>query len=231
MQLAVRKVLVVDAPKEIEQIVMYFDKPDYQAMYASDGAQALMLFDKFSPELMLLGQTLPDMSGEDICQTIRSKSQVPIIVLSSKTHEHDIIKVLSLGADDYVSKPINPALLDAKINAVLRRVSLPPADKGGFLFNDGWLSIDEHRHETKVNGMLISLTPNEFKILVTLGKNASKVHSRDELISLVIGDNYKGLHRVIDTHIKSIRKKIGDTWSEPRYIITVHGLGYRFACL
>ena len=172
---------------------------------------------------------LPDMTGEDICKAIRRKSRVPIIMLTAKIEDTDVINGLEIGADDYLTKPFSPKQLVARVEAVLRRVSseaVPLASE--FSFNDGDLVIDGLRHEVRKGGQQVQLTPNEYKIIMTMAKYPTKAFTREELIELALGEGFDGFDRVIDTHIKNIRQKLGEDSKTPRYIQTVHGTGYKF---
>ena len=223
-------ILIVDDEVKITEVVKsYLENSGYLTACAYDGKNAMSLFEKCSPVLIILDLMLPDMTGEDICREIRKKSRVPIIMLTAKIEDADIIGGLGIGADDYLTKPFSPRQLVARVEAVLRRVSseaVPLTNE--FSFNDGDLVIEGLRHEIRKNGQLVALTPNEYKILVTMSKYPSKVFTREELIELALGDDYDGFDRVIDTHIKNIRQKLGDDGRTPRYILTVHGTGYRF---
>ena len=223
-------ILIVDDEVKITEVVKsYLENSGYLTACAYDGKNAMSLFEKLSPALIILDLMLPDMSGEDICREIRKKSRVPIIMLTAKVEDADIINGLGIGADDYLTKPFSPKQLVARVEAVLRRVSseaIPLTNE--FSFHDGDLVIDGLRHEIRKNGQFVALTPNEYKILVTMSKYPSKVFTREELIELALGDDYDGFDRVIDTHIKNIRQKLGDDGRTPRYILTVHGTGYRF---
>ena len=223
-------ILIVDDEVKITEVVKsYLENSGYLTACAYDGKNAMSLFEKLSPALIILDLMLPDMSGEDICREIRKKSRVPIIMLTAKVEDADIINGLGIGADDYLTKPFSPRQLVARVEAVLRRVSseaVPLTNE--FSFHDGDLVIDGLRHEIRKNGQFVALTPNEYKILVTMSKYPSKVFTREELIELALGDDYDGFDRVIDTHIKNIRQKLGDDGRTPRYILTVHGTGYRF---
>ncbi len=223
-------ILIVDDEVKITEVVKsYLENSGYLTACAYDGKNAMSLFEKLSPALIILDLMLPDMTGEDICREIRKKSRVPIIMLTAKVEDADIINGLGIGADDYLTKPFSPRQLVARIEAVLRRVSseaVPLTNE--FSFHDGDLVIDGLRHEIRKNGQFVALTPNEYKILVTMSKYPSKVFTREELIELALGDDYDGFDRVIDTHIKNIRQKLGDDGRTPRYILTVHGTGDRF---
>ena len=172
---------------------------------------------------------LPDMSGEEICSIVRSQSRVPIIMLTAKTMEEDMINGLSIGADDYITKPFSLKNLYARIQAVSRR-SLK--DLGQLANVQAWnnsdLVIDYELVKVKKAGQEISLTPIEWKLLSLFSKYPNKVFTRDELIEQVFDIDFDGYDRVIDTHIKNLRKKIEDDPKKPKYICTIHGMGYRF---
>lgn len=226
----VKTVLVVDDEfKIVEVLESYLQNAGYRAVCAYNGKEALNLFDKYSPSLVVLDLMLPDMAGEDVCREIRKRSRVPVIMLTAKVEEENILKGLEIGADDYITKPFSPKQVVARVNAVLRRASnetMPIADR--YSFDNGDLVIDNLRHEVRKNGEVISLTPNEFKILFTMAKFPTKAFTRDELIGLAFGDNFEGYDRVIDTHIKNLRQKVEKDPKVPRYILTVYSIGYKF---
>lgn len=225
-----KTILVVDDEVKIVEVVKsYLENAGYRAECAYNGAQALQLFEACAPSLVILDLMLPDMSGEDVCRVIRKKSRTPVIMLTAKIEEGSIIGGLTLGADDYITKPFSPRQLMARIEAVLRRTADAPVTPAGeFSYNDGELVIDGLRHEVRKHGVPVPFTPNEYKILTTLAKYSSRVFSREDLIAFALGDEFNGFDRVIDTHIKNIRQKLGDDSKSPAYIITVHGTGYKF---
>jgi DNA-binding response OmpR family regulator len=225
-----KTILVADDEIKIADVVKsYLEKEGYNVACAYGGHEAVNMFDNLSPVLVVLDLMLPDMPGEDVCRAIRKKSRVPFIMLTAKAEEENILKGLGIGADDYVTKPFSPKQLVARVGAILRRTlneAVPITDE--YSFNDRELVIDNLRHEVHRNGERVALTPNEFKLLFTMVKYPTKTFTRDELISLAMGDDFEGFDRVIDTHIKNIRQKIEPDPKKPRYIITVHGVGYRF---
>lgn len=223
-------ILIVDDEKLIIDVVRaYLEKAGYRVISAENGREAMILFDQQSPELVVLDLMLPDMTGEEICQEIRKKSRIPVIMLTAKATEDDVIHGLDLGADDYVTKPFSPKQLLARIQANLRRASEEPFPLSSQLcFNDGDLVIDSLRHEVRKKDVVINFTPNELKLLTLLAKYPTKVFTRDELIIHALGHDFEGNDRVIDSHMKNIRQKIEDDTREPKYILTVHGVGYKF---
>jgi DNA-binding response OmpR family regulator len=230
MKMPRQTVLIVDDEKGIVEVVRdYLLNAGFHVLEAYNGRDALALFDQIAPDLLILDLMLPDITGEEVCRVIRRKSRVPIIMLTAKVAEADLLKGFNLGADDYVTKPFSPRQLLARVQAILRRVSDEAYTLSDQLsFNHGDLVIDSLRHEVRKAGETVALTPIEFKILASLGKYPTKVFTREELISLALEDDYQGNDRVIDSHIKNIRQKIEDDTRDPQYIQTVHGIGYKF---
>lgn len=223
-------ILVVDDEEKIVEVLQsYLEKEGFRVVSAYGGNEALREFDRHAPMLVILDLMLPDLSGEEVCRAIRKKSRAPILMLTAKTEEEDILKGLAIGADDYVVKPFSPRQVVARVNAILRRTlseAVPIVDE--YSFRDRELVLDNLRHEVLLNGGQVSLTPNEFRLLLTLVKYPTKTFTRDELIAMALGDDFDGYDRVIDTHIKNMRQKIEPDPKKPRYILTVHGVGYKF---
>ena len=168
---------------------------------------------------------LPEVSGLDVCRTIRSRSQVPIIMLTARSEEVDKLVGLELGADDYVTKPFSPREVAARVRAVLRRAAAPAVEASSERLAVGQLSIDLDRHEVRCGDALIPLTPTEFRLLATLAGQPGRVYSRAQLVEAGQGYEFDGYDRTIDTHIKNLRRKLSD---QPGCrIVTVHGLGYK----
>lgn len=224
------KILVVDdEPKIVEVVKSYLENRGFAVSEAYNGKEALEKFEKENPSLVILDLMLPDITGEEICRTLRKKSRVPIIMLTAKVEEEDILRGLNIGADDYVTKPFSPRQLVARVEAVLRRASDALVPLASILsFNNDELVIDTLKYEVKRNGEIINLTPNEYKLLLTLVKYPDKTFTRDELISTAFGDDFTGYDRTIDAHIKNLRQKIEKDPKKPEYILTVYGVGYRF---
>jgi DNA-binding response OmpR family regulator len=229
MQKNSKKILVVDDEAKIVEVVKsYLENSGYSVVEAFDGGQALKVFDSSNPSLVILDLMLPDISGEEVCRILRKKSRVPIIMLTAKIEEEDILKGLNIGADDYVTKPFSPRQLVARVMAHLRRTeeeSLPLTNI--MSFNDD-LTIDTVKYEVRKNGEVVNLTPNEYKLLMTMIKYPAKTFTREELVSMVLGEDYDGYDRTIDTHIKNLRQKIETDPKSSKYILTVHGVGYKF---
>lgn len=223
-------VLVVDdEPKILEVVASFLKAEGYNPVTAKDGDIALKLFEAVNPDLIILDIMLPDIDGVELCRTIRKKSNVPIIMLTARISEEDTVNCLDIGADDYVTKPFSPRALMGRVRAVLRRYSGDDQFVAEILnFGEGDLEINCVTREVKVRGIEIYLTPVEFKILQSFAKNPKKVFTRDDIINVVYGYDYDGNDRSIDTHIKNLRHKIEENPREAQYIVTVHGVGYRF---
>jgi DNA-binding response OmpR family regulator len=223
-------ILVVDDEEKLTEVVKsYLENSGFKVCCAHSGSEAMQLFSKVNPKLIILDLMLPDMSGEDICRSIRKKSRVPIIMLTAKAEEESILNGLGIGADDYVTKPFSPRQLVARVIALLRRTEDEIMTLSNVMsFNDGELVIDSIRHEVKKDGQPVSLTPNEYKILMALVKYPQKAFTREELVFLVLGEDYEGYDRTIDTHIKNLRQKIEPDAKNHKYILTIYGVGYKF---
>ncbi len=223
-------ILVVEDEKNISDVIVaYLERDEFNVFKVYDGEVAMELFNNEDIHLIILDLMLPKLSGEEVCKRVRSSSNVPIIMLTAKTEEEDKIGGLSIGADDYVSKPFSPRELVSRVKALLRRTyrdNTPLAEK--LYFNNGDLEIEINKMEVKKSGGEISLTSNEFKILLALISNPDQVLSREQLIESSFGYDYEGFDRTIDTHIKNIRYKIEDNPKSPKYIQTVYGVGYKF---
>lgn len=170
---------------------------------------------------------LPDISGEEVCRIIRQSSDVHIFMLTAKGALNDRIEGLNIGADEYLIKPFSPRELTVRVNALFRRLSTYNSTSN-LIFDDGRLGIDYDKRVVKVNGKEVSITPNEFDILYTLVSNKGKVLSREQLINKIFGIDFNGYDRTIDVHIKNIRKKIEEDTKNPKYIVTVMKVGYKF---
>ena len=225
-----KQILIVDdEDKIIEVLKAYLENAGYSVVCASNGIDALNIINTRTLDLIVLDLMLPDMSGEDICRTVRKKTRTPVIMLTAKVTEQDIVCGLEIGADDYITKPFGNREFLARVESVLRRAAndaVPIAGK--IAYNDGDLYIDVMRQEVFKNNKPVPLTSSEYSILMTLIKYPSKTFTREELITFAISDEYDGYDRVIDTHIKNIRQKIEDDTKSPVYILTAHGTGYKF---
>lgn len=219
--------IVEDEINIVEIIKVYLEKEGYFIYHLPDGKEILNKLEQLKPNLILLDLMLPQISGEEICKTIRSKYNTPIIMLTAKIEEESIINGLEIGADDYITKPFSPRQLVARVNAIFRR--LGEENKSSILsFNKGELEIDTLKYEVKKINEIINLTSTEYKILTLLATNPNKAFTREEIVCLSFNECYEGFDRSIDSHIKNTRKKIENNPKEPCYIKTVHGIGYKF---
>jgi len=225
--MAHKKILVVDDEKKIVDIVKaYLERDSYRVIVAYDGRLALQMARSESPDLIILDLMLPEVSGWDVCRSLRTDSNVPIIMLTALDDDSDKIVGLELGADDYVVKPFNPKELVSRVRAVLRRVEGATVKTKRIEFAD--LSIDLERHEVKQGERIVELTLTEFELLKVLAEAPGRVYSRMQLLDKVQGSAYEGYERTIDSHIKNLRKKVETDPERPKYVITVRGVGYKF---
>ncbi len=224
---SVKKILVVDdEPKIVHLLRAYLEKSGFRALSAYDGRGALDLFEREQPDLVVLDLMLPDIDGMDVARSIRKESNAPIIMLTARAEEADRVAGLELGADDYIVKPFNPRELLARVRAVLRRaegIAKPSVIEAGELVSD------LHSHEVRLRGEIVPLTPIEFNVLTTLAEQPGRVFSRRQLMEALYNVTYATFERTIDTHIKNLRRKIEADPKTPKYILTVHGVGYKFS--
>ncbi len=221
-----RMVLVVDDDRKLVELVrLYLEREGYRVRVAHDGQEALTLAEATPPDLVVLDLMLPGLDGLSVCRQLRELSEVPIVMLTARTTERDKIEGLNLGADDYVTKPFSPGELLARIRAVLRRVG---EREGPERLDYGQLEIDFRRHEVKVDGRIAELTPTEFRILAAMAREPGRAFTRLQLIHTALGYDFGGFERTIDAHVKNLRRKIESNPKEPRYVVTVFGVGYRF---
>ena len=223
------KVLIIDDEEKIVEVIKsYMEKEDFIVATALDGKVALEQFKSFSPDIVILDLMLPDVSGEELCRQIRMMGNTPIIMLTAKVEEEDILSGLNMGADDYITKPFSPKQLVARVKAILRRTQNTAIEETTMTYNQGDLVVNIESHNVKKDGTAVSLTPVEFEILLKLAKHPKKVFTREELITFVLGEDYEGYDRTIDTHIKNLRQKIETNTKDPQYIVTIYGVGYKF---
>ncbi|MVX63709.1 response regulator [Clostridium chromiireducens] len=224
------KILVVDDEQNILDVVKaYLEKEGFEVITAMDGEAALNIFNEETIHLIVLDLMLPKITGEEVCSKIRSSSNVPIIMLTAKADEEEKIEGISIGADDYLTKPFSVRELVVRVRALLRRAYRDFSPMADILtFNNGDLEVDIKKMEVKKQGEAIVLTANEFKILKVLLTNVGQVFSREQLVEKAFGMDYEGFDRTVDTYIKNIRQKIEDNPKNPMYITTVYGLGYKF---
>ncbi|MDO8338614.1 MAG: response regulator transcription factor [Microcella sp.] len=222
-----RILIVDDEPSLSEPLAYLLGREGYETAVAEDGPAALAEFERGGADLILLDLMLPGLPGTEVCREIRQRSSVPIIMLTAKDSEVDIVVGLELGADDYVTKPYSTRELLARIRAVLRRrVDEDDIDDG--ILEAGGVRVDVDRHQVSVNGREVAMPLKEFELLELLLRNAGRVLTRGQLIDRVWGADYFGDTKTLDVHVKRIRSKIEADPSNPQLLLTVRGLGYRF---
>ena len=223
-----KRILIVDDEKEIVRTVRaYLNNEGFKTYAAYDGEQALRAWEEKQPDLIVLDLMLPKLSGIDVTKEIRKKSNTPIIMLTAKAAESDRIVGLELGADDYIVKPFSPRELVARVRAVLRRIEGVGSETEHIVKSK--LKINLKTREVRIREEEIRLTSTEFDLLAFLAQHAGQVFTRLQLLHEVQGYTYDSFARTIDTHVKNLRRKIELDARTPQYILTVHGVGYRFA--
>ncbi|MDR0424005.1 MAG: response regulator transcription factor [Clostridiales Family XIII bacterium] len=226
-----RNILVVDDEAKILEVVSSFLESRGFAVFTAESAtRALEIFERENIALIILDLMLPDIAGEETCRRIRRGSRVPIIMLTAKIDEPNIIEGLAAGADDYITKPFSLKELHARVETVLRRSGgdLAPLTARNS-FRGGDLIVDFEKNLVMKMQKPVCLTPSEMKILAIMIKYPGKVFTRAELIDIALGDGFDGFDRAVDNHVKNLRQKIEDNSKEPKYILTARGLGYRFS--
>jgi len=219
--------LVDDEPKIRDLARDYLEHAGYAVESAADGRAALQAVRTRTPDLIVLDLGLPEVDGLEVIRTIRRDSAVPIVVLTARDDEIDKLLGLELGADAYVTKPFSPRELVARVKAVLRR-SERPAEVGDVI-RAGDVTIDVPRMRVDVAGRLVELTPTEFQLLATLAARPGRIFTRSQLLDAIRGVTFESYERAIDTHVKNLRRKLEPDPREPRHVLTVYGVGYRFA--
>jgi DNA-binding response OmpR family regulator len=218
-----KNILVVDDEEKIVDVIKsYLESDNYNVIVAYNGKDAIKMYDIHNPSLVILDLMLPDITGEEVCRIIRQKNRTPIIMLTAKVLEEDVLNGLGMGADDYITKPFSPRELMARVKTVLRRSEneiIPLSDN----ICIGDLVIDNVAHEIRKGGASVNLTNIEYNLLSSLAKVPQKTFTREEIIEIVFNGVFEGFDRSIDAHIKNIRKKISKD-----IIKTIHGVGYRF---
>jgi len=210
-----------------DAVCAYLEREGFWVTATADGQAALDEFEKHKFDVVVLDLNLPKISGEEVCQRIRNGSDVPIIMLTAKGELEDRIAGLELGADDYLVKPFSPRELVARVRALLRRANVAEEPQRERLVY-GPLEIDVAGHRAMLDGTELDLTASEFKLLLTLARYPGRVYSRMELVEKVLGYDFEGYERTIDSHVKNLRAKLDDDPRDPTFIYTVHGVGYRF---
>ncbi len=226
------KILVVDdEPKIVEICRDYLCSAGFEVVTAGDGPAGLAQARREKPDLVVLDLMLPGMDGLDVCRSLRRESDVPVIMLTARVEETDKLIGLELGADDYITKPFSPRELVARVRVVLRRSA---GDPSGEVLRAGGVTLDRTRYEVTLPAAggeaarTLPLTPTEFEILATLMSQPGRIFSRSQLLGAVHGVAFESYERAIDSHIRNLRRKLEPKEESPRYIVTVHGVGYKF---
>jgi two-component system response regulator RegX3 len=220
--------LIEDEPSLAEAVRYNLEREGLRVTVAEDGAEGLIQFRSAAPSLVLLDLMLPGMPGLDVCKAIRAESSTPIIMLTAKDTESDKVVGLEMGADDYVTKPFSMRELVSRVRAQLRRLEMTVAPATPGTMSSGRIEVDPDRHEVTVSGTPVSMTPKEFAILELLMERKGKLLTRDYLIEEVWGPDYVGDTKTLDVHIRRLRAKLEDEPKNPKTILTVRGLGYKF---
>jgi two-component system alkaline phosphatase synthesis response regulator PhoP len=229
-----KKILVVDDEASIVKLVQFnLEKEGFEVKVAYDGQMALEMIEETQPDLVVLDLMLPKVDGLEVCRRLRQeKKHIPILMLTAKTDEFDKVLGLELGADDYMTKPLSPRELTARVKAIFRRVDLLKRDHGHeqneFMMKIGDLAIDPEGYVVTKNGEEIELTPKEFELLLYMANHRGKVLSRDQLLNAVWNYDYVGDSRIVDVHVSHLRDKIETDSKNPSFIKTVRGIGYKF---
>jgi two-component system alkaline phosphatase synthesis response regulator PhoP len=224
----VKTVLVVDdEPRIVDLARDYLEHAGFAVLTAADGPSALRAARTRKPDVLVLDLGLPGMDGLDVARELRRDSSVPIVMLTARDDELDRILGLEIGADDYVTKPFSPRELVARIRAILRRVDRQ--DEPGDRIEVAGVTIDVARMRVEANGRTIELTPTEFQLLLALARQPGRIFTRAQLLDAIHGLAFESYERAIDAHVKNLRRKLEPDPSRPRYVLTVYGVGYRFA--
>ncbi len=223
-----KTILVVDDEARIVDLARdYLEHAGFGVLTAADGRSGLALARTRTPDLIVLDLGIPEPDGLDVIRSIRRESNLPIIVLTARDDELDKLLGLELGADDYITKPFSPRELVARVRAVLRR--LEPGDAPGDLIHAGEVTLDVPRMRVDVGGRAVDLTPTEFELLATMARRPGRIFTRNQLLDALRGVAFESYERSIDSHVKNLRRKLEPDPRAPRYILTVYGVGYRFA--
>jgi two-component system OmpR family response regulator len=211
-------------------VKVYLEEAGFAVRHFGEGGALVAAVGETPPRLVILDLMLPDISGEEVCQSVKEGGDIPVIMLTAKASEEERIAGFALGADDYLVKPFSPRELVWRVKAVLKRNSgdRHGAASDGLSFGGGRLLLDEQGYRATLDGSDLVLTPTEFKLLHTLASTPQKVFSREELVERALGYRFEGYERSVDAHIKNLRQKLKDDPRQPRFIQTVYGVGYRF---
>ncbi len=221
-----RIVVAEDDPKQAELLRLYLEREGHAVIVVPDGRQALDEVRRRQPDLVVLDVMMPKVDGLDVCRVLRYEGDVPIIMVTARSTEDDLLLGLDLGADDYLTKPFSPRELVARVRALLRRSA---GAEGPGVHTVGLLTVDGERHQVVMAGEAIEVTPKEFAILAALAASPGRAFTRRMLLEEAFGFDYEGLERTVDVHVANLRKKLETDPADPRYLQTVYGVGYRLA--
>lgn len=225
--MSTNSVLIVDDDKKIADLLKaYFYKDGFITFLAHDGYKALAIIREQKPDIVVLDLMLPGLDGWEVCRRARKESDIPILMLTAHDEEVDRLTGLEIGADDYVAKPFSAREVVARVKAILRRTH-KTADKSEAI-KIGKLLINQEEHTVSKGGVILDMTPTEFKMLEMMATNPHRVFSRLQIVEQAQGYEFEGYERTVDAHIKNLRRKLEDNPKEPKYIITVYGIGYKF---
>lgn len=223
-----RILIIEDDPDTAKLASLYLERDGHEALTARDGVEGLRLAREFEPGLIVLDLMLPRLDGMAVCRAVRAESDVPIVMVTARVAEEERLAGLDLGADDYITKPFSPRELAARVRAVLRRTARNSGGNGGPNPAYGEVAVDLATRAVRVGDAAASLTPTEFRLLTMLMRQPGRVFSREEIIDQVFGYDFDGFDRTVDAHIANLRRKIEANPRKPRYVHTVHGVGYKF---
>ncbi len=226
-----KTVIIEDDPEIVEAVSLCFELrwPDIETVFAGEGLTGVDLIDKESPDIVILDIGLPDIDGFEVCRQVRLFSNVPIIILTARDQEFDMVKGLELGADDYITKPFSHTALLARVKAVLRRSTMPHLEEGQEPITVGNVWIDFAAHKVRVNDHDVKLTPTEHNLLYLLAKNAGRVMPHRILLERVWGLDYRDATDCLKVYIQRLRAKLSDEPQDPKLIVSERGVGYMFA--
>jgi DNA-binding response OmpR family regulator len=222
-----RILVAEDDPKQAHLIRVYLEREGHHVLATGDGRSALELARTRRPDLIVLDVMMPEVDGLDVCRILRGESHVPILLLTARATEADMLLGLDLGADDYMTKPFSPPELCARVRALLRRAGRHAEPSGPVVV--GELAIDPARFEVRLGDVPVELTTKEFDILQVLAATPGRPFTRAQILERVFGFDHHVLERTVDAHVMNLRRKIEPDPARPRYVLTVHGRGYKFA--
>lgn len=224
-----RILVAEDDVKQAELIRMYLEREGHQVVVVHDGRAALDRARRNTPDLVVLDLMMPRVDGLDVCRILRADSSIPIVMLTARSTEDDMLLGLDLGADDYVTKPYSPRELVARVRSVLRRAGVGVRGPASDLLRVGELEVDVRRHEVRMAGEQVEVTPTEFKLLELLASSPGRAFSRRHLLDTALGFDHYALERTVDVHMMNLRRKIEPSRRSPEYLLTVFGVGYKMA--